>query len=94
MASSRANTPNTKQGGQWKRIFNVGVLASITAILIFMFQISVPAPVVTFFDYMGNATIPLSMILIGVSIAKADMYPKYYGVKKHPFHQGNHQNRK
>ena len=62
-----------KQGGQWKRIFNVGVLASITAILIFMFQISVPAPVVTFFDYMGNATIPLSMILIGVSIAKADM---------------------
>lgn len=70
-----------KQGGQWKRIFNVGVLASITAILIFMFQISVPAPVVTFFDYMGNATIPLSMILIGVSIAKADMKNIFTNVK-------------
>lgn len=73
--------PKEKQGGQWKRIFNVGVLASLGAILIFMFQISVPAPVVTFFDYMGNATIPLSMILIGVSIAKADMKTIFTNVK-------------
>lgn len=73
--------PKEKQGGQWKRIFNVGVLASLGAIVIFMFQISVPAPVVTFFDYMGNATIPLSMILIGVSIAKADMKTIFTNVK-------------
>lgn len=73
--------PKEKQGGQWKRIFNVGVLASIAAILIFMFQISLPSPVVTFFDYMGNATIPLSMILIGVSIAKADMKNIFTNVK-------------
>ncbi|MCM1224305.1 MAG: AEC family transporter, partial [Lachnospiraceae bacterium] len=65
--------PKETQGGQWKRIFNVGVLASVAAILIFIFQIPVPDSVVKFCDYIGNATIPLSMILIGVSIAKADL---------------------
>ena len=60
-------------GGQWKRIINAGVIASIFAVIIFLFQIPVPASVVTFSDYMGNATIPLSMMLIGMSIAKADL---------------------
>ncbi len=61
------------EGAQWKRIFNVGVIASVGAIVIFAFQISVPEPVMKFCEYFGNATIPLSMILIGVSIAKADL---------------------
>lgn len=74
-AASREESepPKESQGGQWKRIFNVGVMASVAAILIFMFQIPVPDSVVKFCDYIGNATIPLSMILIGVSIAKADL---------------------
>lgn len=68
----------------WKRMVNPGVIAAVIAVLIFMLQISVPEPVVTFCDYMGNAVIPLSMMLIGMSIAKADFKtifsnPKMYG---------------
>lgn len=78
------NIPETCTGKSWKRMINPGVIASVSAVLIFMLQISVPDPVVTFCDYMGNAVIPMSMMLIGMSIAKADFKtifanPKIYG---------------
>lgn len=56
-----------------RRIINPGVVAAIAALIIFAADITLPQPVVTFFDYMGDTTIPLSMMLIGVSIAKADL---------------------
>lgn len=62
-----------KQCGAWKRVINPGVIASLAAVAVFLFQIPIPDAVITFCDYMGNATIPLSMLLIGVSIAKADL---------------------
>jgi hypothetical protein len=56
-----------------KRIINPGVVAALLALLIFAAGWKMPAPVVSLCDYVGNATIPLSMMLIGVSIAKADL---------------------
>lgn len=56
-----------------KRIINPGVVAALLALIIFAAGIKMPAPIVSFCDYMGNTTIPLSMIMIGVSIAKADL---------------------
>lgn len=57
----------------WKRMANPGVIFSLAAVAIFLLNLKLPAPVVNFCDYMGNATIPLSMLLIGMSIAKADI---------------------
>lgn len=74
-----------KQGGQWKRMLNPGVIASVAAVFIFVFQIKMPTAVVTFCDYMGNATIPLSMILIGVSIARADLKTIFTNVRAYIF---------
>jgi hypothetical protein len=56
-----------------KRIINPGVAAALLALLIFAAGWKMPSPVVSLCDYMGDATIPLSMMLIGVSIAKADL---------------------
>jgi hypothetical protein len=56
-----------------KRIVNPGVIAALLAFLIFATGIRLPEPVISLCDRIGNATIPLSMLLIGVSIAKADM---------------------
>lgn len=56
-----------------KRMINPGVVAALLALIIFAAGIRMPAPVVSFCDYMGNTTIPLSMLMIGVSIAKADL---------------------
>lgn len=56
-----------------KRLINPGVVAALLAVVIFAFGIQMPGPVVTFCDYMGNTTIPLSMIMIGISMAQADV---------------------
>jgi len=56
----------------FKRLLNPGVIAAIFAVVIFAFGIQMPGPVITFCDYMGNTTIPLSMIMIGISMAQAN----------------------
>ena len=53
--------------------WNPGVIASAAAIMIFFFNIPMPETVTSFCDYVGNTTTPLSMMLIGVSVAQADM---------------------
>ena len=55
------------------RLLNPGVIAALFAVVIFAFGIQMPGPIVTFCDYMGNTTIPLSMIMIGISMAQADL---------------------
>lgn len=57
----------------WKQLLNPGVIAAVIAVIIFAFGIEIPSPVVTFCDYMGNSTIPLSMIMIGISMAQANL---------------------
>lgn len=61
----------------WKaslqKMINPGVAAALLAIGIFASGVQLPSPMYTFCDYVGNATIPLSMILIGVSVAQVDM---------------------
>lgn len=57
---------------EWNKLMNPGITASLLAILIFFFQIPIPSPVAAFISYMGNTAVPLSMILIGVLMAKID----------------------
>lgn len=63
--------------GNWKdnlkRILNPGVVAAVIAMIIFAVDLPIPEPVCTFCDYMGNATIPLSMLLIGMSVAQENL---------------------
>ena len=49
------------------------VVAALLALIIFATGIRMPAPVVSLCGYMGDTTIPLSMMMIGISIAKADL---------------------
>ncbi|RDU22165.1 AEC family transporter [Anaerosacchariphilus polymeriproducens] len=53
---------------QIKKIFNIGVLACIAAIIIFAFGIRLPKFAVSTINYLGSVTIPLSMITIGISL--------------------------
>jgi len=72
-AAEDAGSVVSREQNQWKRMINPGTISSVAAVIIFLFGIPLPAPAVNFCDYMGNATIPLSMLLIGMSIAKADL---------------------
>lgn len=55
-----------------KQMLNPGVIAALLAVIIFTAKISLPEAVCSFCNYMGNTTIPLSMLLIGVSMAQVD----------------------
>lgn len=65
--------PKRNRAANLKRICNPGVFASLAAVLIFLFPPALPQPVYTFCDYMGNTTVPLSMILIGISVARENL---------------------
>ena len=70
---------------EWKKMVNPGIIASLIAMLIFILQIKVPAPAVSFVDYLGNTCIPLSMILTGVSVAKLSIIEVFKDVKMYTF---------
>lgn len=68
-----------------KRMLNPGVVAALLAVAIFAAGVQMPEPVVTFCDYMGNSTIPLSMIMIGISMAQANLREVFADVRMYIF---------
>ena len=57
----------------FRKLINPGTAACLAAILIFAFQIRTPATLNTLINYMGQTAVPLSMMMIGCSVAQADL---------------------
>lgn len=53
-----------------KKIFNIGVIAFIAAMLLYFLQTPVPSFLQAFITNLGNLTAPLSMMIIGASLAQ------------------------
>ena len=53
-----------------KKIFNIGVIACIAAMLLYFLQTPVPSFLQAFITNLGNLTAPLSMMIIGASLAQ------------------------
>ena len=53
-----------------KKIFNIGVIACIAAMLLYFLQTPVPSFLQAFLTNLGNLTAPLSMMIIGASLAQ------------------------
>lgn len=66
-------------------IFNPGVIASVIALFIFFSGIPVADGVQSFCCYMGNPCIPLSMLLIGCSLASSNILSMLKKVKIYGF---------
>lgn len=74
--------------GKWesfKKMLNPGVIACIVAIIIFAFKIKLPAPVETLAAYMGEPVIPMSMVLIGASMAQQNFKQLFTDAKMYLF---------
>lgn len=56
-----------------RNYFSPGLIYAVTAIAIFFLQIQLPKPFVIFFNYMGEACIVMSMIVIGAFLARMDL---------------------
>lgn len=65
-----------------KKIFSPPLLGFIIGLILVMLHIQLPSFLMSDFEYLGNLTIPLSMIFIGISIYNA-------GLKNISFHKDN-----
>ncbi len=52
-----------------KKIFNIGMIASILTIIIYLTRVPIPKFIESTVTYLSNLTAPLSMIVIGASMA-------------------------
>ena len=56
-----------------KKIFSPGTVMAILALAVCWFNVSLPPIIANSISYVGNATVFLSMMLLGVAIARSDM---------------------
>ena len=66
-------------------IFNIGTVCSVLALVFFFTGFKPGDAVLTFFDYVGNATIPLSMMVIGASVARMPFRELFSGLRMYVF---------
>jgi len=67
-----------KEGGKapaisWKLFFNPPVVATFAGFALFLFSIQLPGPLEQSIRMVGGVTTPLFMVIIGISIAQADI---------------------
>ncbi|MFW5998539.1 MAG: AEC family transporter [Bacillota bacterium] len=54
---------------RWKQLLNNGIFATIIGFIILLTGLDLPVPISGAIDYLGNMTFPLSMLIIGSSLA-------------------------
>ncbi len=77
--------PSKTEGSRLKfllgRIFNAGVIACIVTMVLYLFQIPIPAMLGDTITHLSNLTAPLSMMVIGASLATIDLKKLFTDVK-------------
>lgn len=71
----------TKQKFHMKSILNVGIIASLIAVILYLTQMPVPTFVKSVVQGLGNLPAPLSMMVIGISLAQLDIKEMFLDVK-------------
>ncbi|WP_027309233.1 AEC family transporter [Caloramator sp. ALD01] len=62
-----------------KAILNPGILSVFIGLIIFLFSVELPAPVIKTLEMVGSMTTPLSMIIIGSTLADAKIKSIFEG---------------
>lgn len=62
-------------------VFNPGTVMAVLSLLVFWFDITLPPIVSNTIQYIGNATVFLSMALLGVSIARSSFFKTFKDLK-------------
>ena len=83
---SDGSAPALSMSARLRQIFgNTGVLASLVTIVLFVTGISLPENMQKFITYMGNPCVPLSMILIGCSLAASPLSKIFQEMRLYEF---------
>lgn len=78
-AMKKENAP--KEAFQWKNVLNVGVIASVIALIIYFGKLPMPDFIRTTAESMSNITAPLSMMVIGSSFLEFKLKDLFTDVK-------------
>lgn len=65
----------------WRSILNIGTIACVLALFIYLMKIPVPGVVKVTLGYFGNLAAPLSMIVIGCLLAQMDIKKLFMDVR-------------
>ncbi len=85
MLIAQRNLPKEERKNGLSGLLNIGTICSVLAVIIYFSGFQFNDSIVAFFDYVGNATIPLSMMVIGVSVAKMPLKEVFKGVRVYGF---------
>lgn len=85
IAIAQKNLPKEERKSGLSGLFSVGTICSILAVIIYFSGFEFNETVLTFFNYVGNATIPLSMMVIGVSVARMPLKEVFKGLRVYGF---------
>ena len=64
-----------------KKVFSPGTIMAVLALVVFWFNITPPPIIANTIEYVGNATVFLSMMLLGVSIARSQFFSALKNVR-------------
>ena len=70
-----------KKENPLKHIINPGTIMAIFAIVVFWFNLELPPIIANTVEYVGNATVFLSMTMLGVSIARSNILKRIGDVR-------------
>ncbi len=62
-----------KQMSPKKLVFNPGIIAVIIGIILFVFSIKLPSPIVSVMEGMASLNTPLAMMVIGFNLARSNL---------------------
>lgn len=69
MGSDEKKSP----AGMLHSLVNMCTISTAISIVVFLLQLKVPGPLMDFTTLVGDATIPLSMIVVGVQLGRSDL---------------------
>ncbi|MFV0556307.1 MAG: AEC family transporter [Lactovum sp.] len=80
-------TKDKKEGFlfDWRSLISPGVLSSLAALFLYFFQLSVPSAIIQVFQYLGDMTTPLAMILVGASLTSISFKEIFTDWSLYPF---------
>ena len=77
---SKSHSSSQKSKHPLLAIFNIGTLMAILSLVVFWFEITFPPIISSTIEYVGNATVFMSMTLLGVSIARSNFIKSFKNI--------------
>ena len=80
VSQSKEHSAGQKSKHPLLAIFNIGTLMAILSLVVFWFEITFPPIISSTIEYVGNATVFMSMTLLGVSIARSNFIKSFKNI--------------